>query len=105
KPIRKLYYNMTITFASVVVALVIGGIEALGLIGDKFGLEGALWRFVAVLSSHFSLVGYGIVAFFVLCWIVSYLLYQGSGYDEIRVSEPIRLRSDVRPVIGNPPSP
>ena len=36
KPIRKLYYNMTITFVSVVVALLVGGIEALGLIGDQF---------------------------------------------------------------------
>ena len=41
KPVRKLYYNMTITFVSVMVAVVIGGIEALGLIADKFGLE---WR-------------------------------------------------------------
>jgi urease accessory protein len=38
KPIRKLYYNMTITFVSVVVAVLVGGIEALGLIGDQFGL-------------------------------------------------------------------
>src|SRR3982751_3964924 len=40
KPVRKLYYNMTITFASVVVAVLIGGIEALGLIGEKFRLSG-----------------------------------------------------------------
>src|SRR5271169_6166934 len=45
-PIRKLHYNMTITFASVVAALVVGGIEALRLIGDKLGLEGPMeWRF------------------------------------------------------------
>ena len=43
KPVRKLYYNMTITFVSVVVALLIGGIEALGLIAiDKLGLSGAV---------------------------------------------------------------
>ncbi|MEP7087458.1 MAG: HoxN/HupN/NixA family nickel/cobalt transporter, partial [Gemmatimonadota bacterium] len=35
KPIRKLYYNMTITFVSVIVALLVGGIEALGLVGDR----------------------------------------------------------------------
>ena len=40
KPIRKLYYNMTITFVSVIVAVFIGGIEALGLIGDQFKLQG-----------------------------------------------------------------
>ncbi len=39
KPVRKLYYNMTITFVSVVVAILVGGIEALGLIGEKFGSD------------------------------------------------------------------
>ena len=42
-PIRKIWYNLTITAISVVVALLIGGIEALGLIADKLGLEGGLW--------------------------------------------------------------
>jgi nickel/cobalt transporter (NiCoT) family protein len=86
KPVRKLYYNMTITFASIVAALIIGGIEALGLIGDKLGLEGPIWRFVAMLDDNFGLVGYGIVAFFVASWIASYLLYQAGGYDEIKTS-------------------
>jgi high-affinity nickel-transport protein len=83
RPIRKLYYNMTITFASVVAALVIGGIEALGLIGDRLGLEGPFWRFVAALGDNFGLVGYSIVGFFVVSWIVSYLLYKANGYDEV----------------------
>src|SRR6202140_1860044 len=43
KPIRKLYYNMTITLVSVVVALIVGGIEALGLLGEHFHLEGWFW--------------------------------------------------------------
>ena len=43
-PIRKLHYNVTVTFASIVAALVIGSIEALSLIGDKFALQGPLWR-------------------------------------------------------------
>ena len=42
KPIRKLYYNLTITFVSVVVALLVGGIEALGLIAKRAGLHGAV---------------------------------------------------------------
>jgi nickel/cobalt transporter (NiCoT) family protein len=85
-PIRKLYYNMTITFASVVAALVIGCIETLCLIADKFGLEGPLWRFAAALSENFSLISYSLVAFFIVCWIASYLLYKAKGYDRIRVS-------------------
>ena len=43
KPVRKLYYNMTITFVSVLVAVLIGGVEALGLIAEKFGLSGGIW--------------------------------------------------------------
>ena len=42
-PLRKLYYNLAITGFSVVVAVLVGAIEALGLVGDKFGLEGGLW--------------------------------------------------------------
>jgi nickel/cobalt transporter (NiCoT) family protein len=85
KPVRKLYYNVTITFASVVTALVIGGIEALGLIGDRLGLDGPLWRFIALLTEHFGLVGYSIVAFFIVCWIVSYLIYKATGFDRLEV--------------------
>jgi high-affinity nickel-transport protein len=85
-PIRKLYYNMTITFASVVAALVIGAIETLSLIGDKFRLEGPLWRGVATLSENFSLVGYSLVAFFIVCWIASYLVYKARRYDRIQVT-------------------
>jgi nickel/cobalt transporter (NiCoT) family protein len=84
-PVRKLYYNVTITFASVVAALVIGCIETLCLIAGKFGLEGPLWRFLAALSDNFSLVGYSLVAFFVVCWIASYLLYKAKGYDRVQV--------------------
>jgi len=86
KPIRKLYYNMTITFVSVVAALVIGGIEALGLIGDKFGFEGPFWAFIGALGDNFGLVGYGIVAFFVASWIVSFLVYKAKGYDQLGVT-------------------
>ena len=43
KPIRKLYYNLTITSVSVVVALIVGGIEALGLLGGQFHLQGVFW--------------------------------------------------------------
>jgi len=43
KPIRELYYNMTITFISVLIALIIGCIEALGLIGDQLKLRGSFW--------------------------------------------------------------
>jgi high-affinity nickel-transport protein len=92
-PIRKLHYNVTVTFASIVAALVIGGIEALSLIGDKFALQGPLWRLVARLSENLGLIGYVLVAFFVVCWLGSHLLYKLSGYDSIRMSAQPRSRS------------
>jgi nickel/cobalt transporter (NiCoT) family protein len=86
KPIRKLYYNMTITFVSVIAALMIGGIEALGLIGDKFGFEGSFWAIVGALNDNLGTLGYGIVAFFVASWIVSFLLYKAKGYDRLEAT-------------------
>jgi high-affinity nickel-transport protein len=86
KPIRKLYYNMTITFVSVVAALVVGGIEALGLVGGKLALQGPFWSFIATLSENFGLVGYGIVAFFIASWLVSVLIYRAMGYDRMEAS-------------------
>jgi high-affinity nickel-transport protein len=86
RPIRKLYYNMTITFVSVVAALVIGGVEALGLIGDKLALQGPFWSFIAGVSDNLGLLGYGIVGFFIASWIVSLLVYKVKGYDRIEAS-------------------
>ena len=83
-PLRKLYYNITITFISVVAALVIGGIEALGLIADKLALDGPFWGFIAALRDNFGFLGYGIVVFFVASWLVSYLVYKAKGYDRLK---------------------
>jgi nickel/cobalt transporter (NiCoT) family protein len=76
KPIRKLYYNMTITCVSVAVALVIGGIEVLGVLAGHFALEGWFWSGVAGLNNHFGTVGYLVVGVFTLSWIVSIAFYK-----------------------------
>ncbi|MEX0752450.1 MAG: HoxN/HupN/NixA family nickel/cobalt transporter [Xanthobacteraceae bacterium] len=85
KPVRKLYYNMTITFVSVMVAVVVGGIEALGLIGEKFSLSGGVWDLVGGLNEHLEMLGYLIVAIFVGSWLISMLIYRLRGYDRIEV--------------------
>lgn len=85
RPIRKLYYNMTITLVSIIAALVIGGLEALNLIGGAFRLGGSFWSFIGLLNDDFGWVGYGIVAFFIASWIVSFLVYKARGYDSIEV--------------------
>jgi high-affinity nickel-transport protein len=88
KPVRKLYYNMTITFVSVVVAVIIGGVEALGLIADKFGLIGGVWDLVASLNATFGVLGYVIIGVFAVSWMVSMAVYRLKGYDalDVRVS-------------------
>jgi high-affinity nickel-transport protein len=83
KPIRKLYYNLTITFVSVLVAVLIGGIEALGLIGDQLELKGAFWDAVGALNDNFGALGYAIVGLFVLSWIVSLAVYRLKGFDRL----------------------
>ncbi|MCW2102627.1 UNVERIFIED_ORG: high-affinity nickel-transport protein [Pseudomonas psychrophila] len=86
KPVRKLYYNITITAASVFVALFIGGVEALGLISDKLELSGGLWAPIAALNDNFGEIGYWIIALFVLCWLISGLNYYLGGYDRLGAS-------------------
>jgi high-affinity nickel-transport protein len=89
KPIRKLYYNMTITFVSIVVALLIGGIEALGLIGDQFGLKGAFWDMLDSLNDNFGTIGFVIIGVFVVSWIISIVIYRRNRYDDIEVDAAI----------------
>jgi high-affinity nickel-transport protein len=85
KPIRKLYYNMIITLVSVIVALVIGGVEALGLIGRKLDLTGSFWEAIEALNENFGALGYLIIAIFILSWMISVIVYRLKGYDDIEV--------------------
>jgi nickel/cobalt transporter (NiCoT) family protein len=86
KPIRKLYYNMTITCVSVVVALVVGGIEALGLLAGHFHLTGRFWNVVASLNDNFGTLGYFIVGLFALSWIVSIAVYKWRRFDDLELN-------------------
>jgi high-affinity nickel-transport protein len=80
-PIRKIWYNLTITAISVLVALLIGGIEALGLIGGKLGLAGGFWDLIGNLNGGLANFGYLVVGIFIVSWAVSYLIYRWQGFD------------------------
>ncbi len=80
-PIRKIWYNLTITAISVVVALLIGGIEALGLIAGKLGLEGRFWNCIGDLNSGLAGFGYLVVGIFIASWAISYLLFRWQRLD------------------------
>ncbi|HEX3866361.1 MAG TPA: HoxN/HupN/NixA family nickel/cobalt transporter, partial [Gemmatimonadaceae bacterium] len=83
RPIRKLYYNLTITFVSVSVALLVGGIEVLGLIGDQLSLGGPFWDSVGALNDNFGNIGFVIVGVFIVSWAVSVIVYRARGYDRL----------------------
>ncbi|MGC1371968.1 MAG: HoxN/HupN/NixA family nickel/cobalt transporter [Candidatus Sulfotelmatobacter sp.] len=86
KPIRKLYYNITITCVSVLVAVVVGGIEALALLGERFHLQGWFWNVVAKLSDNFGTLGYFIVGLFAVSWVVSIAFYKWRRFDDFEVN-------------------
>ena len=86
KPIRKLFYNMSITLISVLVALVIGTIEVLSIISGQFSLQGPVWEVVGAIGDNSGYVGAGIIAIFILSWLLSTLIYRLNRYDEIEVT-------------------
>jgi high-affinity nickel-transport protein len=86
KPIRKLYYNITITLVSVVVAFAVGGIEALGLVAEQFHLTGRFWDFVGRLNDNFGTLGYFIVGLFAISWVISIAIYKWRKLDRFEVN-------------------
>jgi high-affinity nickel-transport protein len=85
KPIRKLYYNLTITSVSVVVAFAVGGIEALGLLVGRFHLKGSFWDAVSRLNENFGTLGYFIVGLFFFSWVASVAFYKWRRFDELEL--------------------
>lgn len=85
KPMRKLFYNMTITLVSVIVAVGIAGLETLGLLRERYALEGRFWDAIGELTDHFGLLGYAIIGLFLASWLVSLAVYKLRRYDDIQV--------------------
>jgi high-affinity nickel-transport protein len=80
KPVRKIFYNIAVTWLSVVVALVIGTIELMSVLADKLTLTGQPWDFVSGLD--LNSVGYAIVALFVLTWIVALTVWHVGSIEQ-----------------------
>jgi nickel/cobalt transporter (NiCoT) family protein len=79
-PVRKVYYNITITGLSVVVALLIGGVELLGLLADQLGLSGGFWSWLGGID--LNAIGFLIVGIFVLTWAVALLIWRYGHIEE-----------------------
>ena len=85
KPMRKLYYNLTITAVSVVLAVLVGGVEALGLLGGQFELKGRFWDGIGALNDNMNTLGFAIIGLFIAAWVGSVVFYRYKGLDELEV--------------------
>jgi high-affinity nickel-transport protein len=92
RPIRKLYYNVTITSVSVVVALFIGGLEVLQVIGSELHASGAFWD--AVQGVSFANLGFYIIGLFMASWLVSVVVYKTRRIDDLDAIAAARSRCD-----------
>jgi high-affinity nickel-transport protein len=74
KPVRKVFYNLTITTISVLVALVIGTIELVGVLADQADITTGPLAWVAGINLDYA--GYTIVGLFVLCWAIALAVWR-----------------------------
>jgi nickel/cobalt transporter (NiCoT) family protein len=95
KPVRKVFYNITITAISVAVAVIIGTIELLGVLADQADISTG--PIAAIAGINLDYAGYGIVALFVVCWVVAVLVWR-FGRIEDRWSA--RLTGSVDSLVG-----
>ncbi|HET6868978.1 MAG TPA: HoxN/HupN/NixA family nickel/cobalt transporter [Solirubrobacteraceae bacterium] len=80
KPVRKLYYNITITGLSVLVALVVGTVELGGLVGQELGAHGGFWQWLAGID--LNTLGFVIVGLFVLTWAIALSIWHFGRIEE-----------------------
>jgi len=90
-PLKKIYYNLTVTVMSVLVAFVIGGIELVQVLGTELNLSSGFWNWLENLD--FETMGFAIVAIFALTWVSAYGVWRYKKYDQ----NPSAL---IRPVEG-----
>jgi high-affinity nickel-transport protein len=82
KPVRKLFYNMTITLVSFLIALLIGSLEAVNVLASKFHLDTGVWAFLKDLGDN-RLLGYAIIGLMMASWLASIVVYRLARFDEL----------------------
>src|SRR6185312_2952805 len=80
KPVRKIFYNLTITALSVFIALAIGSIEIFSLLSEKLGLEGGAWEWLAAID--LNAIGYLIAGIFVGTWVLALAVWHFGDIEE-----------------------
>jgi high-affinity nickel-transport protein len=92
-PVRRVYYNLTITGLSVTIALLVGTIELFQVAAGPAGLKGGFWRFLGELD--LSRLGYGVAALFVLTWATAAIVWRAAGIEQRWAGS--RRRAQARP--------
>ena len=80
-PIRKIYYNLTVTVISVLVAWAIGTIELLQVLSNELNFNGLFWNWLDTVN--FEMIGFGIAAIFLVSWLASFGYWQYKKYDKL----------------------
>ncbi|MGD0643447.1 MAG: HoxN/HupN/NixA family nickel/cobalt transporter [Candidatus Bathyarchaeia archaeon] len=80
-PIRKIYYNLTVTVISVLVAWAIGTVELLQVLSNELNLNGLFWTWINTLN--FEMIGYGIILIFIVSWLFSFGYWQYKKFDKL----------------------
>ena len=80
-PIRKVFYNLTLTVISVLVAFVIGGVEVGQVLSTELGWHGGVWT--ALQQLDFETLGIAIVGLFLGCWAIALAIYRWKGYEQV----------------------
>jgi high-affinity nickel-transport protein len=80
-PIRKIYYNLTVTVISVFVAWAIGTIELLQVLSTELNLNGIFWSWLNAIN--FEMIGFGIIGIFILSWLASFGYWRYKKYDKL----------------------
>lgn len=85
RPLRKVFYSLTVTLISVMVAFAIGGVELLQVLAIEFGWSGAFWE--GFMNLDFEVLGYFVIAIFIITWGAATAYYRYKRYDQFGYSD------------------
>lgn len=88
RPLRKVFYNLTVTIISVLVAFAIGGVEIIQVLGTELGWSGSFWT--SFESLDFEVLGYFVIATFVIAWGAATAYYRYKRYDQVGLAGDVR---------------
>jgi len=94
-PVRKLFYNISITLVSVIVAVLVGALEVFSIIQSQFNLSGGFWTAISFVNSgnagrNFAYLGGAIIGIFILSWLLSTIIYRVNRYDQMEAKIVVR---------------